>query len=308
MDIGPLLPGQMPNSLNTQRMQDQMDAAQFNMSQLETEISTGQKFQIPSQDPTSATQAIQLTSLLAQNTQLDANVAAGTSLLNATDSAMASISQALNSAQGIDSTGIGSSSTATQKTALAAQVQGLLQQVVNASNSSFSGRFLFGGSLNTDPPFTITSDGSVRYSGDQQTLSTFVSAGLSQATNIDGNTALAALTPPITADLNPALTLKTQLSDLKGGQGILPGKISVTLSSPATTQTIDLSAAKTIGDVRDITSDLFITQTGFAAFAFKSLNVDGSKHVFTHDAFIDQNSVFEIITAPGHESDQGIAA
>ena len=79
MDIGPLLPGNMPDALNTQRMQDQMDAAQYNMSQLETEISTGQKFQIPSQDPTDAAQAIQLTSLLAQNTQLDTNVQAGTS-------------------------------------------------------------------------------------------------------------------------------------------------------------------------------------------------------------------------------------
>lgn len=252
MDIGPLLPGRMPNSLNTQRMQDQMDAAQYNMSQLQTEISTGQKFQIPSQDPTDATQAIQLTSLLAQNTQLDTNVQASTSLLNATDSALATITQTLNSAQGIDATGIGNNSTASQKAALAQQVQGLIQQVVNAANSTFAGRYLFGGSQNTTPPFSITSDGSVRYGGDQQALNSFVSPGLSLATNVDGNTALAALTPPITADLNPALTFQTQLSDLKGGQGIVPGEISVTLSSPATTQTIDLSAAKTIGDVRDI--------------------------------------------------------
>lgn len=252
MDIGPLLPGRMPNSLNTQRMQDQMDAAQYNMSQLQTEISTGQKFQIPSQDPTDATQAIQLTSLLAQNTQLDTNVQASTSLLNATDSALATITQTLNSAQGIDATGIGNNSTASQKAALAQQVQGLIQQVVNAANSTFAGRYLFGGSQNTTPPFSIMSDGSVRYGGDQQALNTFVSPGLSLATNVDGNTALAALTPPITADLNPALTFQTQLSDLKGGQGIVPGEISVTLSSPATTQTIDLSAAKTIGDVRDI--------------------------------------------------------
>ena len=40
------------------------------MTQLETEISSGQKFQLPSSDPTDASQAINLTSLLAQNTQL----------------------------------------------------------------------------------------------------------------------------------------------------------------------------------------------------------------------------------------------
>ena len=38
MDIGPLLPGRMPNSLVTQRLQAEMQAGRFGMSQLETEI------------------------------------------------------------------------------------------------------------------------------------------------------------------------------------------------------------------------------------------------------------------------------
>ena len=174
-------------------------------------------------------------------------------MLNASDSALASITHPMNTAQGLATSGIGDSSSAEQKAGMAVQVQALIQQVVQAANTTFDGRYLFGGSQNTMPPFTITIARAmdVEYSGDQQTLNTFVSTGLSLATNVDGNTALAALTPPITADLNPALTFQTQLSDLKGA-GIVPGKISVTLSSPATTQTSDLSAAKTIGDVRDI--------------------------------------------------------
>jgi hypothetical protein len=46
--------------------------------------------------------------------------------------------------------------------------------------------------------------------------------------------------------------LSTQLSDLRGGSGIVPGQIAVTLSSPATTATIDLSHAKSIGDLKDL--------------------------------------------------------
>ena len=82
MDIGPLLPGRMPNSLLSQRLLAQMQDGQFAMSKLEEQIASGQKFQIPSDDPTDASQAIQLTSLLAQNTQLSANVQASTALLN----------------------------------------------------------------------------------------------------------------------------------------------------------------------------------------------------------------------------------
>ena len=42
MDIGPLLPGRMPNSLVVQRLQAQMQDGQTAMGILEQEISTGQ--------------------------------------------------------------------------------------------------------------------------------------------------------------------------------------------------------------------------------------------------------------------------
>lgn len=251
MDVGPLLPGRMPNSLRSQLLNAQVQSAQYSMSQLELEISSGQKFQLPSNDPTDASHAIQLTSLLAQNTQFAANSQFGTSLLNATDGALATISQGVTTALGLDAAGIGSTATPAQKAALAQQVQGLIQQVVDASNSTFGGQYLFGGSENVHPPFSITPNG-VAYSGDQQNLNTYIAPGLTATTSIDGNTALAALSPPAGADLNAALTLQTQLSDLKGGKGIVPGQITVTLTSPAITQTIDLSQAKTIGDVKDL--------------------------------------------------------
>jgi flagellar hook-associated protein 3 FlgL len=252
MDIGPLLPGRMPNSLIVQRLQAQMQDGQVAMGLLEQQISTGQKFQLPSEDPIGAAQAIQLTSLLAQNTQLDANVQTSTSLLNSTDSVMANLSTALNTAKGLVMSGIGDSTTATEKSSMAAEVQGLIQTVVNAGNTTFQGRNLFGGSVNTTPAFSFDSTGAVVYSGDQQSLNTYVDTNLTLGTNIDGNTAFSALSAPVTADLNPALTLQTQLSDLKGGQGVVPGQISVTLTNPATTTTIDLSQAKTIGDLKDL--------------------------------------------------------
>jgi flagellar hook-associated protein 3 FlgL len=241
----------MPNSLQGQLVNSQIQSQEFTMSQLEAEISSGQKFQLPSQDPTDATQAIQLTSLMAQNKQFDKNAQSGTALLNAADGALTTISQAVTSAQGLDTSGVGSTTSATEKAALSQQVQGLIQQVVNAANTTFEGQYVFGGSQDASPPFTITANG-VAYNGDQQNLSTSIASGMMEATTIDGNTALASLSPPAGSDINPALTLQTRLSDLKGGQGVIPSQINVTLSSPATTQTIDLSQAKTIGDVQSL--------------------------------------------------------
>src|SRR5262249_1861011 len=145
--------------------------------------------------------------LLAQNTQLEANVQASTSLLNSTDAALTSITAALNTAKGLALSGIGDASSPQQKAAMAAQVQALIQQVVNAGTSTFAGRNLFGGTQNPSPPFALAADGSVVYFGDQQSLTTFADISFLQPPNVDGNTALGVLPAPITADLDPALTL-----------------------------------------------------------------------------------------------------
>ena len=252
MDIGPLLPGRMPNSLNAQRLQSILQNGQYQMSLLQAQVSTGQKFQLPSDNPTAASQAMRLTTLLAQNTQYDANIQSGVTFLNNSDAALATMTQALNSAQALNSEGIGAGSSTTQKQAIAQQVQGLIQQVVNAANSTLGGRYLFGGSQTTSAPFSFNSSGDIVYSGDAQSLSALVGVGLSENTSVDGSSALAALSPPVGTDVNPALTLQTRLSDLKGGQGVVPGQIDVALSSPASAVSIDLSQAKTIGDVKDL--------------------------------------------------------
>ncbi|MEX0585418.1 MAG: hypothetical protein WD176_02150, partial [Pirellulales bacterium] len=68
-------------------------------------------------------------------------------------------------------------------------------------------------------------------------------------TNIDGNEDFGALSEEVrgAADLNPIVTANTRLADLRLGQGVVPG--SIRISDGTYTSTIDLSGAKTVGDV-----------------------------------------------------------
>ena len=65
--------------------QVQYDESQ--LTNLETELSTGDAFQLPGQNPTAANQVVNLQNLVARKTQLQTNLTTGQSFLSATDSA-----------------------------------------------------------------------------------------------------------------------------------------------------------------------------------------------------------------------------
>ena len=126
-----------------------------------------------------------------------------------------------------------------------------MQQVVNAANSTFRGRYLFGGSETDTPPFELLGNGVVRYNGDGLAINSFADLELLLSNNIDGQSAFEATTPPVGSDLNPALTLDSRIEDLLGGQGVRLGLIEISLNNgtPQTAQ-VDLTGAETIGDIK----------------------------------------------------------
>lgn len=257
MEIGPLLPGRIPGSLVTDRLNEQLHSAHTDMTRLQDQIASGQKFFLPSESPNAAVRTIGLQKLLERKQQMSSNVESSQSLLAATEGAIASVSDALNKAKQLASAGIGDSTGAGEKQAMALEVQALIRQVVNAGNSTFRGRYLFGGSDTDAPPFTLLAEEAVRYDGDVLPLNSFLDFGLLQATNVDGHSAFGALTAPVGSDVNPALTLQTSLTDLYGGSGVPPGAVTITLSSPVAAQTIDLTEAKTIGDLKSLIENAF---------------------------------------------------
>jgi hypothetical protein len=63
-----------------------------------------------------------------------------------------------------------------------------------------------------------------------------------------------------------------------------------------------------LADVGDIARDLFRPELGVARFDLELLDVDGGVVVLANQFFGDQDGIFEVVTAPGHEGDQDVAA
>jgi flagellin-like hook-associated protein FlgL len=97
-------------------------------------------------------------------------------------------------------------------------------------------------------PFT-TSDKYVIYNGNEGSLRSYATLESLFDANVSGDAAFGAFSQPAgnSLDLNPVVTENTLLTDLRGGLGITLGSIAI--SDGNTTRTIDISGARTVGDV-----------------------------------------------------------
>jgi flagellar hook-associated protein 3 FlgL len=259
MSVGPLLPGRLPSSLSAERLRLNLQTSTALLQRLQDQAATGQKFLLPGESPAAAVRSIVLQKAIERQEQYRTSVQTATSFLAASEQSLASIGDALNRAKSIMLAGVGDNATATERVALADETATLIRSAVDAANSQFRGRYLFGGSRSDRPPFALTDSGAVVYRGDGLAIDSHINPDLLLANNVDGRTAFAPIAAPAPADLDPALTLETQLADLHGGTGVRPGPVRVTLTDGVTTQTatVDLSTARSIGDVKARLEDAF---------------------------------------------------
>ncbi len=63
-----------------------------------------------------------------------------------------------------------------------------------------------------------------------------------------------------------------------------------------------------LADIGNVTGNLFRSKLGITCAALKLFNVNGRIDVVTHQSFIHQDRILKVVTAPGHEGDEEIAA
>ena len=81
------------------------------MSLLDQEISSGQQYQLPSENPIAAAQVLNLQTLASQNQQYQSNVTISQSYMNETDSVLSSLNSQLTSVQSTVLSAVGTTAT-----------------------------------------------------------------------------------------------------------------------------------------------------------------------------------------------------
>ena len=232
-----------------QRLLTQVQGDQIDLARIQTQLSTGRRFELPSEDSVASMQVISLQSLLERKDQVKSNLSTNQSFLTTTDTTLSTVSGIIAEARATAMGVMGTTSSDVQRQAAAQQIDQAIQQLLDAGNQNFRGRYLFAGSATDVRPFEFQGAGVVKYLGNEKRLSSFADIDLLFDTNVTGSEAFGAISRPVlgSRDLDPALTFDARLADLKDGQGVRLGSIDVYVDTTKTT--VDLSKASSIGDV-----------------------------------------------------------
>lgn len=163
-----------------------VQASKARLSQLSNQSSTGLLITKPSDDPAASAAILKVLSQQSANTQYATNITDGIGWLSTADSTMTSAENLVRQAKDltIQAANNGTSTTAS-RAAIAAQLEGVRDDLLAAANTKYNGRSIFAGTSDAAAAFTAmtTSTGTT----------TYVYSGVSTTQNQDGTTTTAPL-------------------------------------------------------------------------------------------------------------------
>jgi len=148
---------------------------QFEISQVQDQISSGRRINRPSDGPAESARIISLNQAIENIDQFQRNSTFANQRLGLEDATLSSVNNSLLRVRDLALQANSGSQTTETRTIIRAEVEQRLQELLDFANArDANGNFLFAGSQNRTQPFTQTATG-VAYNGDQNQLSLNIS-------------------------------------------------------------------------------------------------------------------------------------
>jgi flagellar hook-associated protein 3 FlgL len=158
--------------------------AQERSLKAQEQVSSGKKISTPSDNPTAAADILRLHSEASQSDQYTRNLTFAQSKLQLTDGVLDTIQTMTERARTLGQLGFGNAALAP---GYVTELNGIRDQLVTAANTTFAGRYIFGGSVTSTAPYVKNPDSSVSYNGNGEDMPIEISRGLTVQTQIPGS-------------------------------------------------------------------------------------------------------------------------
>ena len=242
-----------PTLLLTQSSMNALGRTSYSLARLNEQLATGLSILRPSDDPIRSASVAILDNRLEFSEQILKNLEFAGNSLATIDNALGDAKSLIDEAYSIASEQLSSPSDPESRQSQAIVIQSLINSLMNISNTESLVGYVFGGTNPTSPPVSFE-NGGYRFSGERGGLTALLGAISDVPITLGADNAIGALSNRIegTVDLDPDLTIGTQLSRINGARslGLSDGTIEFSYGG-GPTAVIDLSGAETIGDIAD---------------------------------------------------------
>jgi flagellar hook-associated protein 3 FlgL len=161
-----------------------LQAASEKLSRTQQQLSSGKQLTRPSDDPFATSRALLYRNELEAGSQYKRNIDDANAWQTTTDSALSQISDFAQRARELVVQAANGASGQVAKDAIATEIDQLIESVKSEANTQYAGRYVFGGSQTSSPPYKAGADDT--YYGDQSALGREIGPGVSVQLNVDG--------------------------------------------------------------------------------------------------------------------------
>jgi flagellar hook-associated protein 3 FlgL len=235
---------------------------QERLADAQSRVSSGKQIEKPSDDPLGAERAVRLRGELETASAYSTAVDESKSWLDATDSALSSITDIVQTARELTVQAANGATTPAARQSIKVQIDALTEQLKTTLNGAYDGRYIFSGTATDTPPYDLTSATPDAYQGDANAVIRQIGPGVSVQVNVTADDVLSGLLPAlrsISAHLasNDAASLQT--TDLQALDTGLDTVADTRAQVGAVTNRVT-AAGQRLADMHDVTT-AFLSQT-----------------------------------------------
>lgn len=151
------------------------------------QASTGKRILRPSDDPVGASLAIDLRGEQSLVARWRETAATSKPYLDSSNSALDSAQNLIGEIRALTVQGLSATMSSSDREGLANQIESLKASLLDIANTSFDGKYLFGGTASNSKPYVRNADGSVAYRGNDEMHSVILGLGVEVPINVPGS-------------------------------------------------------------------------------------------------------------------------
>ncbi|KMP10836.1 hypothetical protein UR09_03360 [Candidatus Nitromaritima sp. SCGC AAA799-A02] len=257
---------------------------------VQNQIASTKRINKPSDDPAGIRDTLALRTDIDKIKQFERNIDNNQIFLQTGETALEAIGTGLTRAKELSIVELSGLSTSETRGFAAAELDKIISSVFQAANTKVKNLFLFSGTKTRTTPFELSASGAV-YRGNTDNFTIQIAEDTKIEVTIPGSDVL-------TTDLSPDLNTSTPLSQLDGGNGIVPGSFSIA-DRAGNSATISVSSSMTVGNLISAINSASVNVTASVNSSGNGITLTDTSSVVTQSLTVSEVSSGTTATSLG---------